>query len=115
MTPTATPYLKECIKELDKILKWNSRELKLKCLTHYEHGLKVSLHKNYPDKFDMPEGETPITEEPTRQAYVRAKEIAFLGPLEIDNAIEYILAEVGKRKKKFSKPGILETILFGMR
>ncbi len=106
-----TPYLKSCLKSLDKDLRNLSKENKIRYLDHYRYGLEFGLRGNYPDKFAFPSGEVQITDDLTHKAYWGAYEISDqFGPLEVESTRKFLLEAMEKRKKKFSKPGFLEKL-----
>ena len=99
-----TPYLKQCLKELDAYLKHFPRNEKVPGLISYQFGLEFSLNESYPEKFSEPEVPKPLL----GLAIVGASVGKQFGELEVESAREYLLAEIQKRKTKFSKPGFLE-------
>jgi hypothetical protein len=106
----ASPYVKQCLKDIDKDLKKLSKQDRLRYLHHYNYGLELGLHGNYSNEFPLPSGEVQITDSLSHQAYWKAYDISNqFGPLEAGLAKE-LLAEIGSRKDKFSKPGVLSRI-----
>jgi len=104
-----TPYLKTCLKELDKSLRRLSRQDKLEALRKYKIGLEYSFWRNYNDKFPKPVVEFKVLRKLYMGHYFeKGKYIGFQsGPLEVDATREYLFAEIEKRKTKFSKPSFL--------
>ncbi|OGJ21599.1 hypothetical protein A3K73_02900 [Candidatus Pacearchaeota archaeon RBG_13_36_9] len=106
----ANEYLKIVLKGLDRYLRKLPRQEKVIALNYYRFGLEESLHESYPDEFDTP-AEFPVDE----LKYIHFFRIGIhngkqFGPLEAKSAREFLLAEMEKRKTKFSKPGFLEKL-----
>jgi len=98
-------YVKRVLRELDKDLKRLSREDKLGLLRVYKYSLEVSLNYNYPSKFSAP---VPSLIGKYRESYKQGTQVGNqFGPLELELARE-LLAEVEKRKQKFSQPSLLK-------
>jgi hypothetical protein len=103
-------YVKQCLRDIDKDLKKLSKQDRLRYLHHYNYGLELGLHGNYSNEFPLPSGEVQITDSLSNQAYWKAYGISNqFGPLETGLAKE-LLAEIGSRKAKFSKPGFFERL-----
>jgi len=101
------PYLKECLKELDKELKDLPRQEKVNALLNYEYGLKTLLTHQYPNDFEDKELDFIVGVKMYYDLFEKGKDVAQeFGPLETDLAKE-LFAEVEKRKQKFSKPSLL--------
>lgn len=105
-----TPYLKRVLKELDRDLRELSKEHKVKALHAYKFGIENTLFCHYPDRFSLPAGSTESLEDPA-SFYEQGADVGNkFGPLEVESAREFLIAEVKKRKAKFSKPSFLEKL-----
>lgn len=106
-------YLKQCLKEFDRDIRKLPRQKKVEALDCYKLGLEASFHDSYPNKFTAPSYKP-------QEKYKSFVEKGIytgrqFGSLEVDFAREFLLAEIEKRKNKFSKEGFLEQFyrLFG--
>lgn len=106
-----TPYLERVMKELDVALKGVSKQVRIEALCAYEIGLKSSFSESYPDRFDFDKAELSKVERIFRGFYdvggYVGKQFA---PREVESARKFLLAEVEKRRKKFSKPSRLSRL-----
>ena len=98
-----TPYLKQYLKELDRDLRKFPRNERAKVLDAYRNGLEASFHNCYPDKF--PSVAPLVVDEKYGNASKMGSHVGGqFSPLEVESAREFLLAEVEKRKVKFSRP-----------
>lgn len=103
-----TPYLKQCLKELDRDLKELPKEHKIKALHAYKFGIENTLFCHYPDRFSLPAGSTESLEDPA-SFYEQGIDVGNqFGPLEVESARDFLFAGVEKRRKKFSKKSWFE-------
>jgi len=104
------PYLKQVLRELDTDLRKFPRGERAVALDAYRHGLETSFHDCYPDRFAAVD--SAAISEGYRRLFERGDYVAKqFGELEVDFARRLLLAEVEKRKTKFSGPGWFERYL----
>ncbi|OGJ21607.1 hypothetical protein A3K73_02940 [Candidatus Pacearchaeota archaeon RBG_13_36_9] len=107
-------YLKRVLKESDRILRGLSRQEKVRALDAYKLGLEKSFRDSYQDRFPAP---ADISIEDKYASFFKAGLYVGVqfGPLEVESAREFLLSQIEKRKKKFSRTSWLEEYytLFG--
>jgi len=104
-----TPYLKRVLEELDRNLKGVAKKARIEALSAYEIGLKLSLSESYPDRFSFDRENLSKIEKIFKGFYDVGNYVGKqFSPLEVESAREYLLAEIEKRRKKFSKTSWLE-------
>ncbi len=102
------PYLEYALRSLDRDLRKLSREEKLESLRKYKLGLDYSFWNNYGNKFPKPQEAFEVYHE---HYFSKANYVGFqFGPLEVDSAREFLLSEIEKRKRKYSKPSFWENL-----
>lgn len=107
-----TPYLKWHIRQLNKDLRKLPRTEKLEALRKYKIGLEYSFWNNHGDRFPKPSVDFEVIRELYHEHFFeKGNYVGWqLGPLEVESAREFLLAEIEKRKQKFSQSGFLENL-----
>lgn len=116
-----TPYIQVQLKELDRVLNLLPRRERVRALEVYRLGLERSFSTSYPNKVPRPaevEGLDKLSEiiwqYPIEFGLGTNLGLQF-GSLEVESARETILAEVEKKKAKFSKPALWDFSRFFRR